>query len=111
MANVTRYSPTSGAIPLGEAMNRLFQEAFTWPSLAANGTGQFAAPSNWTIPSNLFENDNGYLLQVALPGVAPDKLQITAQGNVLYLKGTFSVQAPDGSKGLWASMPAGDFGY
>ena len=45
MAAITRYNPASGVMPLRDAMDRLFQEAFTWPSMwdrPTGGTARFA---------------------------------------------------------------------
>ena len=107
MANITRYTPTTGMVPLREAMNRLFQDAFAWPTLSvdANVAGGVG------IPSNLFEQGDRYIVQVALPGVNAEKLAITAQQNVLELKGVYAVAVPEGARSICASLPAGEFSY
>jgi HSP20 family protein len=59
--------------------------------------------------SNLFETPDGYVMQVVLPGVKVDTLQITAHQNVLTLQGTAGVAAPEGARGIWVGLGIGDF--
>jgi HSP20 family protein len=98
----------SAMMPLSEAMDRLVRDAFTWP---VTGERSATAGMAWAQWSNLFENAGSYLLQVALPGVAPDQLEITAQQNTLTLKGKFTTTVPEGATSVWAALPAGDFSY
>jgi len=50
--------------------------------------------------SNLYETDQGYVLQVALPGVKADDLEMTARANVLTLRGKTEVSQPEGARYL-----------
>ncbi len=107
MANITRYTPATGMVPLREAMNRLFQDAFAWPTLG----GDASLTGGMGIPSNLFEQGDRYIIQVALPGVSAEKLEITVQQNVLEIKGAYAGAVPEGARSIWASLPAGEFSY
>jgi HSP20 family protein len=106
--NITRYNPASQMMPLSEAMDRLVRDAFTWPMMGDRSTGSGLGWAQW---SNLFENAGSYLLQVALPGVSPDNVEITAQQNTLTVHGKFSTLAPEGANSVWAALPSGDFSY
>lgn len=107
MANITRYTtqPT-GAMPLSEAVDRLFREAFTWPRLFGNG---FSPNTSIGLTSNLFETNDSYIMQVALPGVKPDDLQISAHQNVVTLRGKTEVAVPNGAQSIWVGMGGGEF--
>jgi len=108
MANITRYQPTSGVMPLRDAMDRLFQEAVMWPSMwdrSPEGT------IRWSLPSSLYETADGYVFQVALPGVRADRLEITAQQNVLVLKGSYAWELPEDGRSIWSNLPTGEFAY
>ena len=48
-------------------------------------------------------------MQVVLPGVQLETLQITAHRNVLSLQGTAGVAAPEGAQGVWVGLGAGEF--
>ncbi|MCA1598689.1 MAG: Hsp20/alpha crystallin family protein, partial [Chloroflexi bacterium] len=85
--DTTRYNPR-GLTPLNEAMGQLFRDAFT-----ASGGGALVPATGLGL--NLYETDEGYLLQALLPGVNPDALTITAQENVLTLQGTTRIAAPE----------------
>jgi len=106
--NLIRYNPAGGMMPLRDAMDRLFQDAFTWPGTwdrTLSGVGRV------TVPSALYETAQGYVFQVALPGVHADNLEITAQQNMLVLKGAYNVPVPQESRSIWTSLPSGEFSY
>lgn len=100
MANVVRYNRP---LLLGDAVDQLFRDAFTWPRLGgAQGTG-------FGLNSNLYETEDGYIMQVVLPGANPDEVQITAHQNVLTLQGKTGVAAPEGARGVWVGLGGGEF--
>ena len=79
-------------MPLSEALNQLFRDAFTSPAGAAGFTAMAGV--------NLFEKDDSYILQIPLPGVKPDQLNITVRENVVTLR---PVQpGPDPNRWKWA---------
>jgi HSP20 family protein len=107
MADITRYNPTGSMMPLREAMDRLFQDAVTWPTMADRSLGGL----RWSLPSSLYETKDGYVFQVALPGVSAERLEVTAQQNVLVLKGAYAFSVPQESRSIWTSLPTGEFSY
>src|SRR5579875_1903147 len=109
MANtMMRYSRPIGVTPLGEAMDQLFRDAFTWPRLFSTGaSGQDSYGFGFN--SNLYETPDSYIMQVVLPGVQIDTLQITAHHNALTLQGTAGVAAPEGAQGIWVGLGGGEF--
>jgi len=68
---------------LREAMDRLFDDAFTRPfSLMREGG------SNWTSPAiDLYQTNDAVVVKAALPGIQADEVQINVSGDVLTIKG------------------------
>ena len=106
--SITRYGRPLGMTPLSEAMDQLFHDAFTWPRFFDNSTGS-GRTYGFGLNSNLYETADSYIMQVVLPGVKVDSLQITAHQNVLTLQGTAGVAAPEGGQAIWVGLGAGEF--
>jgi HSP20 family protein len=68
---------------LREAMDRLFDDAFTRPfSMIRNGG------SNWSsFPIDVYQTDNDVVVKAALPGVKTDEVQINVTNDILTVKG------------------------
>ncbi len=105
MAVLTRNSggmsrrPEESFMPLSQAMNRLFQDSFLFPS-GMEGLTAFGNTSG----TNLWEAEDSYVLQVAVPGMKPDGLQLTFEQNLLTIKGEPAIQAPENAKAIWQSL-------
>jgi len=68
---------------LREAMDRLFDDAFTRPfHLERNGGSTWSAPA-----IDMYQTDNEVVVKAALPGIKPDEVQIHVTGDVLTLRG------------------------
>ena len=107
MANtITRYNQPAGFMPLSDAVDRLFRDAFTWPHMFGD---VFASGSRFGLNSNLYETADSYIMQVLLPGAKVDDLEITARENVLTLRGKTEVTVPEGAQGIWVGMGGGEF--
>jgi HSP20 family protein len=80
MSNLIRWEPAREMMTLREAMDRLFDDAFTRPlSLSGN---------HWSIPSvDMYQTDNEVVVKAALPGIKADEVQINVTGEVITLKG------------------------
>ena len=65
---------------LRDAMDRLFDDAFTRP-LRLND-GQFSVPA-----VDLYQTDNEVVVKASIPGVKADEVQINVTGEVLTIKG------------------------
>jgi HSP20 family protein len=66
---------------LRDAMDRLFDDAFTRP-LRLNDGG------NWSMPAvDMYQTDNEVVVKAAIPGVKTDEVQINVTGEVLTIKG------------------------
>jgi HSP20 family protein len=63
-----------------------------------------------TWPVNVFENEDGYLIQALVPGVNPEELEITAQpGNYLVIAGTVKPNVPENARSVWNEFSESQF--
>ena len=89
MTNLTRWDPFNDMLSLREAMNQLFEESVVPPSLTRRGQGGF-------VPAlDLSETADGYLVELAAPGIKPEDVQITLENNVLTIKGELRQETED----------------
>ena len=86
MNNLTRWEPTSEVVTLRDAMDRLFDDAFTRPlSLLRNGG------STWSsLPIDMYQTNDDVVVKAAVPGFRPDQVQINVTGDVLTIRGEVS---------------------
>ncbi len=80
MSNLIRWEPAREMMTLREAMDRLFDDAFTRPLSLSGG--------NWSIPAvDMYQTDNEVVVKAALPGIKADEVQLNVTGEVLTIKG------------------------
>ena len=89
MATLTRIDPFNEMLSLREAMSQLFEDSFVASGTPRSGQGGFAPALD------LSETEEGYVVEVAVPGLQPENLQITFENNVLTIKGQVSQQSED----------------
>ena len=82
MSNITRWQPMREMVTLRDAMDRLFDEAFTRPWGALDGWRGVGGPS-----VDMFETENDVVIKASLPGLKADDVQINVTGEMLTLKG------------------------
>lgn len=101
MPNITRYNPFSEVVSLREAMERLFEDSF----IPRVGTGAIGRG----IATNLHETPDGFVLQIPMPGVNPDAVEITAQQDTVNVKWETSVKVPENSTTHWSGFASGQY--
>jgi HSP20 family protein len=80
MSNLTRWEPVREMMTLREAMDRLFEDAFTRPINLRDG--------GWSAPAvDMYQTDDEIVVKAALPGFKADEVQINVTGDVLSLRG------------------------
>jgi HSP20 family protein len=80
MSNLTRWEPMREMMTLREAMDRLFDDAFTRPINLRDG--------GWSAPAvDMYQTDDEVVVRAALPGFKADEVQINVTGDVLTLRG------------------------
>jgi len=79
MSNLTRWEPVREMMTLREAMDRLFDDAFTRPLSLKDG---------WSAPAiDMYQTDNDVVVKAALPGLKANDVQINVTGEVLTIRG------------------------
>ena len=82
MSNLIRWEPAREMMTLREAMDHLFDDAFTRP-FQLNGNG-----NRWSTPAvDMYLTDDEVVVKAAIPGVKTDDVQINVSGEVLTIKG------------------------
>lgn len=80
MSNLTRWEPVREMMTLREAMDRLFDDAFTRPLNLRDG--------GWSSPAiDMYQTDDEVVVKAAIPGFKADEVQINVTGDVLTLRG------------------------
>jgi len=83
MSNLTRWEPAREMLSLREAMDRLFDDAFTRPfSIVREGGSNLASPA-----VDMYQTDDEVIVKAALPGIKPEEVQINVTGDILTIKG------------------------
>ena len=91
MSNLIRLEPAREMMTLREAMDRLFNDAFTRP-LSFNG-------GNWSVPAvDMYQTDNDVVIKAALPGIKAEEVQINVSGEVLIIKGEVKQEESNGNE-------------
>ena len=83
MSNLSRWEPERDTMTLREAMDRLFDDAFTRPFPVMRNGG-----SNWSSPAvDMYQTNNEVVVKAALPGMKANDVQINVTGDILTIKG------------------------
>jgi HSP20 family protein len=90
MSNLTRFEPVREMMTLREAMDRLFDDAFTRP-ISMSGSSVLPA-------IDLYETSDEVVLKATLPGMKAEDVQISVTGDVVTLRGEFKSQNGNGDK-------------
>jgi HSP20 family protein len=106
MTNLTnRPTEFNQAVPLREAINSLFSQSFlspTWGTL-------FGRTSTPGPALDVYEDEDNYFVLAVMPGVDPNKLEITSQDNTLSIAGEVGSFVPEGKRIVWQELPVGSF--
>lgn len=98
---------TFPASALRREMDRLFDDVFT---RAGNGSSAQQPSASWQPAASAVEDADGFTLQLDLPGVAPETVEVLAEEGVLSIKGRRPALAPGkDERVLFAEGTAGQF--
>ena len=80
--NIVRWSPFGEVSLLQNHMNRLFENAWKegWP-------GDALGTSNWNPPVDIYESEGELTVNLDLPGVDPNNVEVSVENNVLTIRG------------------------
>jgi HSP20 family protein len=85
MSDITRWEPMREVMTLREAMDRLFNDAFTSP-LSVSGVSLNPA-------IDLYQTAEDVVVKASLPGLKADDVHISISSDVLTLSGEFSQES------------------
>ena len=81
MSNLIRWEPAREMMTLREAMDRLFDDAFTRP-FSIMGEHGGSSPA-----IDMYQTDGEVVVKASLPGIKADEVQINVTGEILTIKG------------------------
>ena len=87
--------PFEALMPLREAINRMFEESFVWPRFELF-TGRF-----FPIDISETEDKQQYVIEASLPGIKPEEMQISAEGDTLTIRVARKVEEEKKEKGTY----------
>ena len=93
MTIVRRPTPFSELVSLRQAMDRLFEDTFVGPR------GWAGEAEGGLLPLDIYRTDDALVVKAALPGVSPDDVQITVEGDTLTIGGEFRDEHEETERG------------
>jgi len=90
MTQLVRWNPAREMMSLRQAMDRLFEDAFVGGWSEQNG-GKLIA----RLPIDAYSTDNEIIVKAAVPGVKPEDVEITVEGDTLNIKGQTEVETKE----------------
>jgi len=87
-------------MPLRAAMNDLFEQSLVRP-----GAGLGASPA--ALALDVYAEGENYVVEAALPGLAPEAVDVTVLGNQVTISGEYA--ATEGRQYLFRERPVGKF--
>jgi HSP20 family protein len=79
MSNLIRWEPAREFMTLREAMDHLFDDAFTRPLSLRDG---------WSVPAvDMYQTDEEVVVKASIPGFKAEDVQINVTGDILTLRG------------------------
>src|SRR6185437_6464704 len=79
--SMERWEPLRDMMSLRDAMERLIQESFLRPA------GSILPAMRGAMPLDVIERGDAFEIRASLPGIKPEDVQITVQGDVLTIRG------------------------
>ena len=105
MADLKRYEPHTFAT-VQDVFDRLFDRSLLGPGIFAQGSTPHPGRG---LPSNLWETDEAYVLELAIPGVNPDDVEMTLSKGSLIIKGRYDRAEAITGTSIWRNLPEGEF--
>lgn len=102
MTKLSRWDPVRDMISMRQAMDRMLDEAFTRGS-ESRGTGA------WLLPMDAYITDEAIIIRADVPGLKPDEIEITLEGDTLAIRGEIKPDVADNRKYVLLERPTGRF--
>ncbi len=91
---LVRYEPWNVMDRLHRQIDQIFGDSFAVPAAAGE------AEANWAPSVDIHENADKFVVLADLPGVEPKDIEITAENNVLTLRGRRQFERRENQKGF-----------
>src|SRR5437763_1847588 len=102
---IERWHPFREMVSLRDAVNSLLQESFVQPSDA----GPKREAATITLPLDVTEAENDFVVRASLPGIKPEDVQTTVLGDTLTIRGESKVEEENGHHWLLRERRSGSF--
>ncbi len=102
MARIARWDPVRDMITMRQAMDRALDESFARGS-ETRGTGA------WLLPMDAYVTEDAIVIRADVPGITPDKLDITLEGDTLTIRGEIARERDESRKYVLLERPTGKF--
>jgi HSP20 family protein len=99
---LTRYDPFGSVLPLRDAMNQLLEGSFIAP------WSQFSQ-STRSIPIDVFEMDDAFVVKAFTPGLTPEQLEISVEQGTATISGEAKTDTPEHARILLNELRPGWF--
>jgi len=86
--SVVRWEPFKDLMAFREAMDRLFEDSY----IRTGPRWQAAGEARCELPIDAYTTDEEIVFTIALPGIDPEEVEITLEGEALSIKG--EIKAP-----------------
>ena len=87
MPTIVRMNPARAMYPLAEAVDRLFDRSFVGPALWRRNGDDQPEDRVFRLPIDAYATGGEIIVQAAFPGLAPESVSITVEGDTLTLSG------------------------
>jgi len=83
----TRYNPVRELITLREAMDQVFNDTYL--------RNRDTRPAAWQLPVDAYTSEDAIVLQADVPGLKPEQLDVTLEGETLTIRGELTARPED----------------
>ncbi len=102
MTKIARWDPLRDMITMRQTVDRMLDEAFARGS-ESRGTGA------WLLPMDAFITEDAIIIRADVPGLKPEELDITMEGDTLTIRGEIQREEETGRKYVLLERPTGKF--
>ena len=100
MIAFARWDPFQDLVPLRDVMARLFEDSIVPQGGLVGGSAAIAM--------DVYADDDNYVVEVAVPGLSPDAVNVSALKNQVTISGEYPA-APEGRQYLFRERVGGRF--
>lgn len=84
----TRWNPVRDMITLREAMDHVFNDSYL-------RNRDYRQPQTWQLPVDAYTTEDAIVLTADVPGLKPEELNVTLEGDTLTIRGELKTRAED----------------